>query len=83
MFINRATGCIEKQELDSGKGRYRVAGEQELLQKQRHGKEWPWKMVCCIINHLTPCGLHHIFVIRGWNLVYEVETEAAKLKSSG
>lgn len=40
-------------------------------------------MVVCIIDCCTPCDLHHIFVIRGWNLVYEVETEAAKLKSSG
>lgn len=30
-----------------------------------------------------PCGFQHIYVIRGWNLVYEVETEAAKLKSFG
>lgn len=39
MSINRATGCIEKQELDSGKDQDRVAGEQELLQEQRHGKD--------------------------------------------
>lgn len=40
-------------------------------------------MILCIIDCFTTCGLRHIFVIRGWNLVYKVETEAAKLKYSG
>lgn len=32
------------------------------------------------IRHMQPAPF--FFVIRGWNLVYKVETEAAKLKSS-
>lgn len=44
-------------------------------------RDWPRKMVVCIINYCMPCGFQHTYVIRGWNLIYEVETEAAKLKS--
>lgn len=65
------------------KGDIELPGNRNSYNNSVMERDWPRKMVLCIINYCMPCGLQHIYVIRGLNLVYEVETEAAKLKSSG
>lgn len=68
-------------EVGQWQAQYRVAGEQDSYDNSvmervvTKGGAW----YNCYTAHAA-CTI--LFVIRGWNLVYKVETEAAKLKSS-